>query len=144
MSAGIRADDLERQRQVQLAIPHVIHRAHAAGPEQADDLVALTEGLTRRQARRAAARGGCAGRGQDGLLVDATADALGVGQSGLRRLRRGRRRIAKAWQRRRADVANRRGIGSVTSADWATGSSVRRGRVSLAPGSEDYPSSSGV
>ena len=40
---GLRADDLDRDRDFQLLVPRLVDRSHAAGPEQADDVVAAAE-----------------------------------------------------------------------------------------------------
>jgi len=42
---GLRTDDLDRNRYVQLLIPRLVDRSHAARPEQADDAVAGAEVL---------------------------------------------------------------------------------------------------
>src|SRR5206468_12356559 len=86
----IRADDLQRDQSAELSILRLVHRPHAALPEDRQDLVACAEERSRRQMRpgdkavRAGGRGGDPGRGQGALATGGARNAT-TAETGDRR-----------------------------------------------------------
>ncbi len=98
----VRLDHLQRQRQRQLRIPDVVDRAHPADAEQADDLIALTEGLSGNETGR-----GAAGRER---IHERNGHRFSVGRSA--RPRRHRRRQDRGRDRRTRQRGSANGAAS--------------------------------
>ncbi len=90
---GLRADDLDRNRDFQLLVPRLVDRSHAASAEQADDVVAAAELLADME---------WAGRGE-GLVAGSTRRARGGNRGCVAGVAEARRDVATRRLRARGD-----------------------------------------